>query len=143
LDTKIIGASTNQNITLCFQSGTINPAIEVTLVKSSGVKKYVIDDPSSSRIDNALDASTIPCFNGYVFSYPVPGVDIGTDGQFLLVRVLYASTKLFFSRSSDLPRQGRTIISEAKSSTSTGVSKKVVLFQSYPQIPTDFFNTSF
>jgi len=143
VDTKIIDASTNQTITLCFQSGTTNPAIEVTLVKSSGVKKYVIDDPSSSRIDNALDASTIPCSNGYVFSYPVSGTDIGNDGKFLLVRVLYASTKLFFYRDLNLPLQGRTITSQATSSTSTGVSKKVVLFQSYPQIPSEFFVTSF
>jgi len=144
LTTKEIGNSDpNNDITLCFQSGTTNPAIEVTLVKSSGVKKYVIDDPSSSRIDNASDASTIPCSNGYVFSYPVPGTDIGTDGKFLLVRVLYASTKLFFSRSLNLPLQGRTISSQATSSTSTGVSKKVVLFQSYPQIPSEFFVTSF
>jgi len=143
VDTKIIEASIAQDITLCFQSGTTNPAIEITLVKSSGVKKYVIDDPSSSRITNALDASTIPCSNGYVFSYPVSGTDIGVDGKFLLVRVLYAPTKLFFYRDLNLPLQGRTITSEAKSSTSTGVSKKVVLFQSYPQIPAEFFTTTF
>ena len=147
LTTKTIGASTAQTITLCFQSGTINPAIEVTLVKSSGVKKYMIDDPLSSRITNALNASTICLPNSsYGFSTVIPGdaaTGIGTDGQFLLVRVLYASTRLFFSRSSALPLQGRTISSQATSETSTGVSKKVVLFQSYPQIPGEFFTTAF
>ena len=143
LTTKTIGASAAQGITLCFESGTTNPAIEVTLVKSSGVKKYVIDDPLSSRIDNASDASTICSDNTYGFSYTIPGADIGVDGQFLLVRVLYAPTRLFFSRDINLPLQGRTISSQATSSTSTGVSKKVVLFQSYPQIPADFFTTSF
>ncbi|MEK7109805.1 MAG: hypothetical protein AAB876_01135 [Patescibacteria group bacterium] len=140
--TKIIGASTNQNITLCFQSGTPNPAIEVTLVKSSSVKKYVVDP--SSRITNASTGSSCaPDTTNYSYSTNIPGGDIGADGQFLLVRVLYTSTKLFFSASFNFPIQGRTISSQATSSTSTGVSKKVVLFQSYPQIPGEFFTTSF
>ena len=145
LTTKTIGVSSAEDITLCFQSGTPNPAIEVTLIKTGGVEKYVIDDPFLSRINGATGASTIPpCSNGYAFSTVIPGIQIDTDGQFLLVRVLYASTKLFFSRSlSDLPLQGRTVSSQATSSTSTGVSKKVVLFQSYPQIPADFFTTAF
>jgi len=140
--TKTIGASTNQNITLCFQSGTPNPAIEVTLVKSSSVKKYVVDP--SSRITNASTGSSCtPDTTNYSYSTNIPGSDISADGQFLLVRVFYTSTKLFFSASSNFPIQGRTISSQATSSTSTGVSKKVVLFQSYPQIPADFFSTSF
>lgn len=140
--TKTIGASTNQNITLCFQSGTPNPAIEVTLVKSSSVKKYVVDP--SSRVTNASTGSSCtPDTTNYSYSANISGSDIGADGQFLLVRVLYTSTKLFFSASSNFPIQGRTVSSQATSSTSTGVSKKVVLFQSYPQIPGDFFSTSF
>lgn len=144
VDTKIIGASTNQNITLCFQSGTTNPAIEVTLVKQNSVKKYVVDPTTPSRITNASTGSAL-CIpdSSYGFSYTVPGATIGTDGQFLLVRVFYSSTRLLFSRSTNFPIQGRTVTSEAKSSTSTGVSKKVVLFQSYPQIPPEFFVTTF
>ncbi len=142
LTTKTIGASTNQDITLCFESGSTNPAIEITLVKLSGVKKYVIDP--SSRITNASTGSSICTPNSsYSVSYTVPGPDIGADGQLLLVRVLYSSTRLFFSRATDFPIQGRTISSQATSNTSTGVSKKVVLFQSYPQIPGEFFTTSF
>ncbi len=139
---KTIGVSINQDIDLCFQTGTTNPAVEITLVKSSGVKKYVIDP--SSRISSASTGSSIctPDSN-YGVSYTIPGADIGADGQFLLVRVLYASTKILFSRSTDLPLQGRTISSQATSNTSTGVSKKVVLFQSYPQIPGEFFSTTF
>lgn len=139
---KTISASTAQDIELCFQSETPNPAIEITLVKLSGIKKYVIDP--DGRITNAVAGSSV-CSgdNSYGVSYTVPGADIGVDGQLLLVRVFYASTKLFFSRSTDLPLQGRTISSQATSNTSTGVSKKVVLFQSYPQIPGEFFTTSF
>lgn len=39
------------------------------------------------------------------------------------------------------PAQGKTIISTA--TTTTDVSKRIRLFQSYPQIPADFFVTSF
>ncbi len=142
LDTKIIGASTNQNIILCFESGTTNPAIEITLVKQNSVTKYVVDP--SSRITNASTGSAL-CIpdSSYGFSYTIPGADISTDGQFFLVRVFYGSTRLLFSRSTNLPIQGRTISSQATSLISTGVSKKVVLFQSYPQIPGEFFTTTF
>ena len=78
----------------------------------------------------------------YSYSTYIPEGDI-YQGQFLLVRVLYAPTKLFFLRDTNLPIQGRTVSSEATSSTSTGVSKKVVLFQSYPQIPGEFLQPLF
>ena len=139
---EIDNSDPNNDIILCFQSATPDPpAIEVTLVKSSGVKKYVVDpDGRITYAENGLPPPTCP--SGYSFSTDILGTDIEADGKFLLVRVLYAPTKLLFSADDDLPRQGRTITSEAKSSTSTGVSKKVVLFQSYPQIPSEFFVTS-
>lgn len=152
VDDKTIGSSQtnppNQDITLCFESGTTNPAIEVTLVKQdpvtkqTSVIKYVVDP--DGRINNASNGLPPPvCPSGYSYSISILGTDIGADGQFLLVRVLYSSTRLFFSRTINFPLQGRTISSQATSSTSTGVSKKVVLFQSYPQIPVEFFVTTF
>lgn len=140
----LTGPSDNHDITLCFQSGSTNPAIEVTLIKASAVLKYVIDP--SSRITGASTGSVI-CTgapdSSYNLSTTIPGTDVGADGKFLQIKVLYASTKLFFSRATNFPIQGRTISSQATSSTSTGVSKKVVLFQSYPQIPSEFFSTTF
>lgn len=148
--TKTIAASVAQAITVCFESGTPNPAIEITLIKTGGVKKYVADPNvgQAGRISNANDSIPVSfnCPTGYSYSINVPGPDatgIGTDGKFLLVRVLFAPTKLVFYRATILPVQGRTISSDIKSSTSVGVSKKVVLFQSYPQIPGEFFTTSF
>lgn len=44
--------------------------------------------------------------------------------------------------SENWPTQGKTIISTA-TTTQTNVSKKIKLFQSYPQLPADFFITSF
>lgn len=142
LATKVIGPSTSQDIVICFESGTPNPALEVTLIKLNGVTKYAIDP--SSRIAGA--SATVPCAVdtvNYSHSATIPSSNIGIDGQFLLVRVLYNSSKLLFSGSSNLPVQGRTVSSQATSSTSTGVSKKVVLFQSHPQIPGEFFTTTF
>lgn len=141
--TKIITPVTDvNNLTLCFETGTVKPAVEVTLVKTSGVKKYVVD-PSSRISNSSAGSACTPDTTNYSYSTNIPSPDIGADAQFLLVRVLYAPTKLFFSRNTDLPIQGRTVSSEAISSTSTGVSKKIVLFQSYPQIPGEFFSTSF
>lgn len=135
-----IGDSTDQDIIVCFNSSSTNPAIEITLLKTSEVKKYVIDP--DSRIANTYSSSSgCSADSSFEYSYTVPGSDIETDGKLMLVRVLYASSKLVFYRSSDLPLQGKTITSEATSTT--GVSKKVVLFQSYPQIPVEFFTTSF
>lgn len=149
-DTKIIEAPPAQNITLCFKTGTTKPAIEVTLVKTAGVTKYVIDPDHDQlgRIVNASAASSCtPDSSTYSFSTTIPyGLgNIDADSKFLLVRVLYSSTKLLFNGDSslNLPVQGRTVSSQATSSTSTGVSKKVVLFQSYPQIPAEFFTTTF
>ena len=147
LDTKAIDAPLNsQNITVCF-TGTTKPAIEITLIKTSGVKKYVVDPDhdQSGRIVNALASSSCTPNSNYSFSTTIPSADIDANSKFLLVRVLYASTKLLFHGDSDLdlPVQGRTVSSQATSSTSTGVSKKVVLFQSYPQIPAEFFTTAF
>ena len=124
LATKTIGSSISQSIDVCFNNGT---TVEITLVKSTGVKKYFTNGSVAGCPDKGVN---------------IPAVDISTDSKFLFVRVLYAPTKLIFS-GANLPAQGRTVTSEVKSSTSTGVSKKVVLFQSYPQIPGEFFTTAF
>jgi hypothetical protein len=137
---NIISNSAGQNITICFNSASTNPAIEITLLKTSGIKKYVVDP--DSRIAHAYSPSSgCSADDSFEYSYTVPGTDIGADGKILLVRSLYASSRLVFYGSGNLPLQGKTISSEAKSTT--GVSKKVVLFQSYPQFPAEFFTTIF
>jgi type II secretory pathway pseudopilin PulG len=137
---KTIGASINQDVTVCFNSASPDPAIEITLIKTNGIQKYVVDP--DSRIANAYDpTSGCTADQTFEYSYTVPGADIGAVGRILFVRVLYSSSKLAIFRSTDLPLQGTTISSEAKSTA--GVSKKVVLFQSYPQIPAEFFSTTF
>jgi len=137
--TKTITSSNVPTITICFDS---EAALDITLVKANSVKKYVVDP--QSRINNSL--AVVPCTMGSMVTISSTDINAGaTDSKFIIVRVLYNTTKLLFSSvpSTPLPVQGRTITSQATSSTSTGVSKKVILFQSYPQIPADFFVTSF
>ena len=139
LVTKIVGNNSfpGDNVSVCFNSATPNPAIEITLIRTATIKKYVIDP--DSRIASALSSSG-SC-GSFQYSYTIPNGDFGADSKLLLVRVLYSSSKLYFSRNNIFPLQGKTITSEATSTT--GVSKKVVLFQSYPQIPAEFFTTTF
>lgn len=141
--THQILASEARNIDICFKSASTNPALEITLVKTSGLKKYVVDP--DARITNASSPSIIlPSIcsdNSYNYTYPIPAADIGLDAKVLLVRTLYRGGRLLFYRSTNLPLQGKTISSSAVSQT--GVSKKITLFQSYPQIPAEFFTTAF
>ena len=143
VSSKVITPVTDpNNLTMCFESAAPNPAVEITLVKTGSIKKYVVD-PSSRITNSSTGSPCAPDTVNFSYSISIPATDIGIDGQLILVRVLYAPTKLFFSRNTNLPIQGRTASSQATSSTSTGVSKKIVLFQSYPQIPGEFFATSF
>ncbi|MFZ1549746.1 MAG: hypothetical protein WAT44_04755, partial [Microgenomates group bacterium] len=65
--------------------------------------------------------------------------------RFLIVRYISiggpSSTTLGLVGTSTLQASGQTVTSQA--TTRTGVTKKVQLFQSYPQIPAEFFFTSF
>ena len=137
------GTTLSETVTVCFNAGTFNPAVEITLIKNNQqVAKYTIDP--SSRINGAAspNAGTCPLDDNFDYYYQISGADISANNSTLMiVRVMYAPTKLVFGRSSDFPSQGNTVSSSAK--TQTGVSKKVVLFQSYPQIPAEFFSTSF
>ncbi|MFN4212723.1 MAG: hypothetical protein ACK4FL_02035 [Microgenomates group bacterium] len=133
------GPSTAQNVTVCFQGSSPNPALEITLIKSNSIKRYVVDP--DGRINLASTPSSCSSNSSFSYSFTIPGSDVGTDAKVLVVRILYNGGKLFFSRTANFPFQGKTITSQAKSET--GVTKKIQLFQSYPQIPSDFFVTSF
>ncbi len=145
-DANTIGASTSQDLTICFGDAnqSTKSALEITLVKGSmsnpTLTRYVVD--AQSRIDNS-ETGTNNCSANSAFqtSFTIPAASIGVDTKLILVRVLFNSAKVLFTRADTLPSQGKFITSEATSNT--GVSKKVELFQSYPQIPADFFVTGF
>lgn len=124
-----------------------NSAVELTLIKADNSvgQRYIIDP--CSRIENntgALATTAGGSFLNVSFAYKTTTtVTIGSDTKVMLVRVIGAATKIGLetAAATPFPLQGKTIISEAK--TTTGVTKKIQLFQSFPQIPADFFVTSF
>jgi len=137
--------STQQNINICFGSSTSNPALEITLIKNNSIiRKYAINPKDSTIITNAPQASNptnCPDSN-FTNQYQIAAADISTDTFLLIARVIgNGSTRIGFKAGSNFPLQGSTITSTAKSTA--GVQKKVQLFQSYPQIPAEFFVTSF
>jgi hypothetical protein len=146
---KTLGSnSTAQAINLCFGSSSFNPALEITLIKSDTVKRYAVNPQGATIIQNGTSSSSAtncpPNDSPFTNQYSIPSSDIGTNSQLLIVRIIHTqngATKIGFQGSTDFPLQGSTIISTAK--TQAGVQKKVQLFQSYPQIPSDFFVTSF
>lgn len=144
---------TNKNLTVCFSSSSTQTAIEmVVLKKENQIKRYVVNPVEGTVIANALSSSAAgsgdcPATSPVSSSkYTIPAADIGTDSLLLTIRVINASSgsyKVGFKAVSgtNFPLQGKTISSQATSAT--GVSKKIELFQSYPQIPSDFFITNF
>jgi type II secretory pathway component PulJ len=147
---KTLGSnSIAQDINLCFGSSSFNPALEITLVKSDySVKKYAVNPQGQTIIQNAPSSSSAincpPNNPPFTNQYLIPASSIGNNTQLLIVRVISnqnGSTRIGFKAINPFPLQGTTIISTAK--TQAGVEKKVQLFQSYPQIPAEFFVTSF
>lgn len=141
------GASTAEDIRICFGTSGTQPALDITIIKSGApkIRRYSVDP--QSRITNAT-TGTVGCLGNptstsFAYSYTLPGTEIGADARFLFVKTLFSSTQLLFIRASGstaFPSQG-TIIQSSATSTNSGVTKKIQLFQSYPQILVEFFST--
>jgi len=144
-------SSAAQDIHICFGSNSFNPALEITLIKSNSIiKRYAVNPQGQSIIQNANSSfsseTNCPSNNpSFTNRYLIPSSEIGNNTQLLIVRIISnqsGSTRVGFTATRNpFPLQGTTIISTAR--TQTGVEKKVRLFQSYPQIPSEFFVTSF
>ncbi len=128
------------------------PAVELTYVHTDANNSLTRDliDPCDqvSGSGELPNLQLVPKTNikGTDFEYknqnPKP---ISGDIKVVFMRVLFNATKLGIQRvagaSSVLPPQGKTTTAQAQ--TNTSVTSTVSLFQSYPQIPSDFFVTSF
>ncbi len=151
--TSLTPAYTNKNLTVCFSSSSTQTAIEIAVLKNGNlIKRYVVNPVEGTVVANALSSSaagsgdcptTSPASSS---KYTIPAADIGTDSLLLTIRVINASSGSYkvglkAVSGTNFPLQGKTISSQATSAT--GVSKKIELFQSYPQIPSDFFITNF
>lgn len=144
--TNLIPAFNNNSLTLCSSSEMV--ALELTFIKAGSpptIKRYLINPPGQTIIQNASPANNngdCPVDENFPYRHRLSPQEVGNNNLLLIVRVINGSAKIGFKASAgNLPPQGKTIFSEAKSPT--GVTKKIQLFQSYPQIPTDFFVTSF
>ena len=119
------------------------PALELTFVSTTNTVRRRLADPCDQISETSQDlgsASNPPAIGGYSFAYRTDFIAV-IDQAILIVRTIGASTRVALEAQATLPAQGKYITSEAK--TPSGVSKKVQLFQSYPQIPAEFFVTSF
>ena len=132
-------------------TGCSNLAIEVVVVKNdinNTLERYAYN---SSVISNTTGEFTVldtpVTINSTAFQCKIftPITVAAETGKIAFIKVLGGKTKLGFKSADvplkNLPIQGKTVESEAR--TTTGVVKKVELFQSYPQIPSNFFMTSF
>ena len=140
------------------QSGTdcnSDVALDISLMYGNPttlVKKFVAVNASTPTSANDI-ANSIPAGQAIgspatTFYCRTSDINLGSgsypNSKLLIVRVLLQNTKLGFESTTagtPLKAQGKLVTSEAK--TAAGASKKVQLFQSYPQIPAEFFVTSF
>jgi len=115
-------------------------AVELTFLSSTSgvVKRYLIDE--CDLIDGTTDE--------YDFSATIPTADISPDPSVMIARIIAPSNNFdgaklnIVNTTSDgeWPAQGKTITSTASFGESH-VTKKVQLFQSFPQFPAEFFIT--
>jgi len=132
-------------INIYFKTESACPSLELTQIKNDNSLVRNIVDPCGQITDpNDLRLGTTSgpySFGGFNFGYKLSNNISISNTKLLIVRVLFAPTRIGFQGTNNFPLQGSTIISTAK--TQAGVEKKVQLFQSYPQIPAEFFVTSF
>ena len=122
-----------------YCSGDNKFALEVSFLHQTNglIGRKVIDECNPATISGTVDKLT---------SFPTT-ITAPAASHLLLLRIIAVSNnltgvELTINRvSGDWPLQGKTIISTA--ATNTGVSKKIHFFQSYPQLQSELFVTSF
>ncbi len=122
----------------CTDSSNVNAlAVELTYMSSGSgiIGRYLIDECS-------ILTSTNIQYKEVLFGEPIIPDVPGATPQLLIARIIapddnFSGARLTFTTSGSLPPQGTTIISEA--ATNTSITKKIKFFQSYPQIPAEFF----
>ena len=150
---RLLSPYFNQALTIC--SGSSDFAMSIALLKFDGSTKYTLKrfaiNPSSDKkiITNGQAANgggSCPTGQTFTYHHQLTALDMGGNDNNLLLFIKLVGTgtvpaRVGISGGSTLPAQGRTIVSQAKSPT--GATKIVQLFQSYPQIPAEFFVTIF
>lgn len=122
----------------CSGSGeAITPALEIQVLSGSttspSMQKYVVDP--CTRIVGAVNASAGSTVQGqeYRYSYALPV----TDALIARVIPIYNKSEVAISTAAvALPSQGSVVTSTGSSGESV---RKVVVFQSHPQVPVEIF----
>lgn len=125
-------------------------ALEISIIYGSSypytIKRFIADggnrlvtgaDEYQSQGEYTIDGVSYTCKTGAI------SISLANP-KMILVRSIFNASRVGFESSGgagSLPSQGTVITSEAE--TPSGVAKKIQLFQSYPQIPLEFFTTSF
>jgi hypothetical protein len=122
-------------------------AVEITTIAGSGNTqvKYIADTSGltggSGNIGSATPTTLDDGSTQTDFSCKTSAITVPADAKVMVIRPIKTGTRIGVQGNANLRPQGKTVVSEATSQT--GVTKRVQLFQSFPQIPADFFVTSF
>jgi len=136
----------SQSYTSCT-TGSVKPAIEATIVygdvNAYKVSRWVIDPCSSpSRISGTLQSSTTTSISidGTSFSDKTQ-ITAPANSKLLIVRTYFSDSKIGIkSLGAPFSAQGKMIMATSVLNTNAQATEKY--FQSYPQIPAEFFITS-
>ena len=133
------------NLSVHFRDDAGCPTLELSFIKNdNSVTRSVLDPCGNLGGSGPTEPTTSPP-GGYTVggrTYRTRAIFSGLSGnKLLIIRDLYATTRVGLTGNNNLPDQGKLITSEAKSPT--GVTKRVELFQSFPQILSDLFVTKF
>lgn len=133
----------------CTSTPRTTAAYELSFIYGTGNNTKVrreVYEPCSGGFSNGLSTSNTNANIDGVRFRRVANLNLSSMGmqdlRILIVRPLFASGKVGISGpAGQLPSQGKRIQAEAY--TTTGASKIISILQSLPQIPAEFFVTSF
>ncbi|MBI3366588.1 hypothetical protein HY041_03100 [Candidatus Roizmanbacteria bacterium] len=121
-------------------------AVELTYINSDSSLTRSLIDPCDRVTKNGgsdLATTTGDTINGVIFNHKTNAPISINNKKLVFIRALFTSTKIGIKEvlGNNLASQGK--ITTAQAQTSGSVASTVSLFQSYPQIPSDFFISSF
>ena len=134
-------------------AGRNTPALELTYITVNQtppptytVTKRLVEPCTTGKTVGAQDVTVTSLGNSpekvedTPFYFKTASLTAPANTKLVIIRPLFANTKIGVVGTSLKP-QGQYVTSSAK--TPDGIEKKVQLFQSFPQIPAEFFLTSF
>lgn len=139
--TSVLGT---ESVYLYLKSEQNCPALELTYVHTdNSLTRNLVDPCTQISGTGKLGTLSGETLNGVPFAYKIDSPIDFKSYKLVLMRVLFNPTKIGVEEvnNANLPSQGKTTTAQAQ--TSTNVASTISLFQSYPQIPSDFFVTSF